>query len=119
VECPCEPLSRQGVTFQARSWHSLTLTANSEFNQRGGWSIGDSNPGPLACQASAATFSFGVLRWKSARLSTSCTPCVALIVVLIVVRASSIGGVQCGLVGALRKVTSVDSSHAVSRSLNS
>src|SRR5258708_16452313 len=56
IECPCDRLPRQGVTFQARSWHSLTLTANFEFNQKG-WSIGDSNPGPLACQARAGVVS--------------------------------------------------------------
>jgi hypothetical protein len=46
IEYPCDPLPRQGVNFRARNWHSLTLTANVEFNQKG-WSIGDSNPGPL------------------------------------------------------------------------
>jgi hypothetical protein len=44
IECPCDPLPKQGVHFQARNWHSLTLTASLEFNQKG-WSIGDSNPG--------------------------------------------------------------------------
>jgi hypothetical protein len=32
------------------------LTANLEFKEKG-WSIGDSNPGPLACQASALPLS--------------------------------------------------------------
>jgi hypothetical protein len=52
IEYPCDPLPWQGVTFQVKNWHSLTLTANLEFNPKG-WSIGDSNPGPRACQASA------------------------------------------------------------------
>jgi hypothetical protein len=45
IEYPCDPLPEQGVNFRVRSWHSLTLPANFEFNQKG-WSIGDSNPGP-------------------------------------------------------------------------
>ena len=44
IEYPCDPLPRQGVHFQVGNWHSLTLTANLEFNEKG-WSIGDSNPG--------------------------------------------------------------------------
>jgi hypothetical protein len=56
IECPYDHLPRQGVNFRARNWHSLTLTANFEFNQKG-WSIGDSNPGPLACQQSGPRFS--------------------------------------------------------------
>jgi hypothetical protein len=36
-----------------------------------GWSIGDSNPGPLACQARAGPFNPETLRLDAARLSTS------------------------------------------------
>ena len=51
IEYPYDPLPRQGVNSEARNWHSLALTANFEFSKPG-WSIGDSNPGPLAYQAS-------------------------------------------------------------------
>ena len=51
-----------------KTWRSARSSANYQFNSW--WSIGDSNPGPLACQARAAEFSLGFLRWKSARLST-------------------------------------------------
>jgi hypothetical protein len=50
---------------------SLLLNANLEFGEPG-WSSGDSNPGPLANQACATTFSFVVL---------SVGPIVVLIVV--------------------------------------
>jgi hypothetical protein len=37
IECPIEyprdPLPKQGVRFEARDWHSLTLTANFEFKE--------------------------------------------------------------------------------------
>jgi hypothetical protein len=62
----------QGVGFFLKFWHSTLMRAKTEFKNEG-WSIGDSNPGPLACQARAATFSFGVLRLKSARLGPSRT----------------------------------------------
>jgi hypothetical protein len=52
IEYPHDPLPGQGINFEARSWHSLALTASFEFSELG-WSIGDSNPGPLACQARA------------------------------------------------------------------
>jgi hypothetical protein len=44
IEYSCDPLPGQGINFQAKSWHSLRLTANLEFNEKG-WSIGDSNLG--------------------------------------------------------------------------
>src|SRR5258708_6013351 len=47
-------------------------SAKFEFKQSG-WSIGDSNPGPLACQARASTLRLGVLKLESSRPSPSRT----------------------------------------------
>jgi hypothetical protein len=72
IEYPHDPLPRQGINSETRNWHSSAPTASFEFSELG-WSIGDSNPGPLACQACAAKFSFGILRLESTRMSTSST----------------------------------------------
>jgi hypothetical protein len=77
IEYPCDPLPRQGVNSQARNWRSPTLIANFEFAKKG-WSIGDSNPGPLACQVRAgaifasrsACFEIGIRPWRIVRVRT-------------------------------------------------
>jgi hypothetical protein len=86
---PASPaLSRQGISRKRsqlwsrrsqtmvqtpKSWRSTTLSANSKF--RLGWSIGDSNPGPLACQARAeAHFPYSSGRFRDRAASFLCRP---------------------------------------------
>ena len=64
IEYPHDPLPGQGINSGTQNWHSLALTASFEFSELG-WSIGDSNPRTLACQAEAgAIFASSAARFE-------------------------------------------------------